>query len=116
MARVQTTSGSENVVSGTWTQVTRINGLTPGVYLLNGFMTFPAVNGGGSRSCRFANPNYQSVYVQQNPPANTYLTENITDVLIVTTTQDIVFQAFHDSGILMNCSAWLAVIKLSENP
>lgn len=112
MAKVQGTSGSENVASGMWIQVARINGLTPGVYLLNGFMTFPAVNSGGSRSCRFANSNYQSIYVQQSPPANTYLTENITDVLVVNTTQDIVFQAFQDSGTVMNCSSWLTIIKL----
>lgn len=112
LAKVNSSTGSENVTSTVWTQVARINGLTPGVYIINGFMTFPAVNAGGSRSCRFANTNYSSIYVQQSPPANTYLTENITDVLVVNSTQDIVFQAFQDSGIVMNCSAWLTIIKL----
>ncbi|MBO7731762.1 MAG: hypothetical protein J6S67_04400 [Methanobrevibacter sp.] len=112
LAKAQGTSGSENVVSGTWIQVARINGLTPGVYIINGFMTFPAVNAGGSRSCRFANPNYSSIYVQQNPPANTYLTENLTDIRVVTSTEDIVFQAFQDSGMTLYCSAWLQIIKL----
>ena len=112
LAKAQGTSGSENVVSGTWIQVARINGLTPGVYIINGFMTFPAVNAGGSRSCRFANPNYSSIYVQQNPPANTYLTENLTDIRVVTSTEDIVFQAFQESGMTLYCSAWLQIIKL----
>ena len=111
-AKANGTSGSENVVSGTWIQVARINGLTPGVYIINGFMTFPAVNAGGSRSCRFANPNYSSIHVQQNPPANTYLTENLTDIRVVTSTEDIVFQAFQDSGMILNCSAWFQIVKL----
>lgn len=112
LAKANGTSGSENVVSGTWIQVTRIDGLTPGVYIINGFMTFPAVNAGGSRSCRFANSNYSSVYIQQSPTINTYLTENLTDIRVVTNTEDIVFQAFQDSGMTLNCSAWLQIIKL----
>lgn len=75
-------------------------------------MTFPAVNAGGSRSCRFATPNYSSIYVQQSPPANTYLTENLTYIRVVTSTEDIVFQAFQDCGMTLNCSAWLQIVKL----
>ena len=112
LAKVNSSTGSENVTSTVWTQVARINGLTPGVYIINGFMTFPAVNAGGSRSCRFANPNYSSIYVQQSPPANTYLTENLTDIRVVTSTEDIVFQAFQDCGMTLNCSAWLEIVKL----
>lgn len=112
LAKVNSSTGSENVTSTVWTQVARINGLTPGVYIINGFMTFPAVNAGGSRSCRFANTNYSSIYVQQSPPANTYLTENLTDIRVVTSTEDIVFQAFQDCGMTLNCSAWLQIIKL----